>query len=83
MSLHIIIGFDSAESSARPFPVYVGRSGVDADSAMRSSTAARFERFSNVTGVRKNNPHRAANVRSAEAKAKADDEAKSRPKAKP
>lgn len=60
MGLHIIIGFAGQESSATAFPVYVGRSGTEAEEAMKTSAAVRFERLSNVTGVRKNNPHRLA-----------------------
>lgn len=58
MAKHIIIGFDGEDASAESFPVYVGNSGDDAQTAMRTSTAARFKVYSNAVGLRKNNPHR-------------------------
>lgn len=60
MSLHIVVGFDGQGSSANPHPVYTGKSRVEAQTAMEQSNAVRFEVFSNVTGIRKNNPRHVA-----------------------
>jgi len=61
MSLHVIIGFDSPGATAVPYLVYLGRSGVEARTAMAESKALRFEVLQNVTGIRKHNPHADAN----------------------
>lgn len=55
MSLHIVIGFDAQGNAAKSHAVYTGPSRAEAQKAMEESNAVRFEIFSNVTGIRKNN----------------------------
>jgi len=57
MSLHIVIGIAGKGATAKPFPVYVGRSGSEALAAREANTTAEsFVILSNVVGVRKHNP---------------------------
>lgn len=54
-ALRIVIGFDGED---KPLPVYVGRSGTEAEQAKAdNTTAARFETFTGVVGVKKRNPN--------------------------
>lgn len=61
-SLTLIIGRATASRQSPPFPVYIGESGSAANAAMDRSAAATFEIFRSVHGLRKNNPHAAANA---------------------
>lgn len=59
--LIVVVGLVSDKPTAHADNVYVGRSGSEAEAAMKSSVFPRFEIFRNVTSVRKNNPNAAAN----------------------
>ena len=56
MSLHVTVGYDGTGTNAVPTVIYAGNSRAAALAAEEASNAVRFERLSNVTGVRKNNP---------------------------
>ena len=60
MSLLIVVGYDGPGASAKPFPVYMGRISSEADAAMASSPAARFEIIRNPVVLRKNGKRFAA-----------------------
>lgn len=53
MRLLIAIGYESHESAAAPFSVYVGRKHEEMVKAMEASTAVRFEIVKNPTVLRK------------------------------
>jgi hypothetical protein len=53
MRLLIAIGYESHESSAAPFSVYVGRKHEEMVQAMEASRAVRFEIVKNPTVLRK------------------------------
>lgn len=53
MRLLIAIGYESHESAAAPFPVYVGRKHEEMVKAMEASSAVRFEIVKNPTVLRK------------------------------
>lgn len=53
MRLLIAIGYESHESAADPFPVYVGRKHEEMVQAMEASRAVRFEIVKNPTVLRK------------------------------
>lgn len=58
MSLQIVIGFDRRGASAKPALVYLGRSGSEAEAAMKADTQhACFLRLPNPVGLMKNNPN--------------------------
>jgi hypothetical protein len=58
MSLHVVIGFDRRGASATPALVYLGRSGSEAEAAMKADTQhACFLRVANPSGITKNNPN--------------------------
>lgn len=59
---HIVLGLSGPGPAAKCWPVYVGNSGAEAQQAMAASPAPRFEIFSRVVGLRKNNPNAAANA---------------------
>ena len=57
MSLHIVLGYASPHKGAKPFLVYAGDSGSEAQSSKASAPhAARLEEFHHVSGLKKNNP---------------------------
>ena len=53
MRLLIAIGYESHESAAAPFSVYVGRKHEEMVKAMEASSAVRFEIVKNPTVLRK------------------------------
>lgn len=58
MSLQVVIGFDRRGASATPALVYLGRSGSEAEAAMKADTQhACFLRVANPVGLTKNNPN--------------------------
>ncbi len=59
---HIVLGLSGPGPTAKCWPIYAGNSGAEAQEAMRTSSAPRFEIFSRVVGLRKNNPNAAANA---------------------
>lgn len=57
MSLHVVLGYASPHKGAKPFLVYAGDSGSEAQSSKSSAPhAARFEEFHHLSGLKKNNP---------------------------
>lgn len=53
MRLIVVIGYPEERLSSNPFPVYVGRSSVEADAAIEASEGVVFEIIRNPTTVRK------------------------------
>ena len=54
-ALRIVLGKDVA---GKIYPVYVGRSGTEAEEAKaKDKKAETFESFTGITGVRKRNPN--------------------------
>lgn len=76
MSLIVVLGFDGPGASANPFPVYTGRKSAEADEAMASSDAVRFEIIKNPVTLRKRGLRYAAKMAAAEAEAAAEAKAK-------
>lgn len=60
--LFVVVGYADNTPSAVPFAVYVGNDGDAKRQAMAASAAARFLILDHPTGIRKNNPHAAANA---------------------